>query len=157
MPSVLFVCLGNICRSPAAEAVFRHLVEENHLGHAIEIDSAGTAGWHAGNPPDDRAQLVGREYGYNLSNQRSRQVTLSDFDRFEYVIAMDISNFENLKKMAPEDYDGTLAMMLDFAGKKGEEVPDPYYGGIEDYHHVYKLLQPAAKGLLDHIRKTHQI
>jgi protein-tyrosine phosphatase len=155
MSSVLFVCLGNICRSPSAEAVFRALVEENNMGDTITIDSAGTAGWHTGNPPDDRAQLVGREHGFDLSDQRARRVTLQDFDDFEYLIAMDQSNLQHLQRMAPKNFKGSIALMLDFAGTKGEEVPDPYYGGIADYHLVFDLLKPAALGLLNHIRQHH--
>ncbi len=157
MVSVLFVCLGNICRSPSAEAVFRNLVIESKLADHIAVDSAGTAGWHVGNSPDDRAQLVGREYGYDLSNQRARRVVLQDFDAFEYLVAMDQSNLEHLQRMAPKDFKGTIALMLDFTGAKGEEVPDPYYGGIADYHHVFDLLKPAASGLLRHIRQHHML
>ena len=155
MASVLFVCLGNICRSPSAEAVFASLVQQENLAETFKIDSAGTGAWHAGNPPDERAQQVGLALGYDLSQQRARQVMISDFHQFDYVIAMDKSNLQALERMAPPDFSGTLALMLDFAGGKGQEVPDPYYGGLDDYYHVYDLLKPAAKGLLEHIRE-HQ-
>lgn len=155
MPSVLFVCLGNICRSPSAEAVFTALVHQEKLEKEILIDSAGTGAWHMGNPPDERAQQVGRELGFDLSNQRARQVAKADFQKFDYLIAMDKSNLQKLEQMAPRGFSGTLALMLDFAGGKGQEVPDPYYGGLDGYYHVYDLLKPAAKGLLDHIREHH--
>ena len=157
MLSVVFVCLGNICRSPSAEGVFQALVDAAELSAQISVDSAGTGGWHVGDPPDGRAMRVGKERGYDLSAQRARQFQMSDFEKFDYVVAMDHSNFENLRRMVPEHFSGELGLMLDYAGRIGEEVPDPYYGGIEDYHHVFDLLKPAASGLLAHIRETHNI
>ncbi|WP_169566088.1 low molecular weight protein-tyrosine-phosphatase [Sneathiella limimaris] len=151
MPAVLFVCLGNICRSPSAEAVFTALVQDKGYAEHILVDSAGTGAWHVGNSPDDRAQRVGQELGFDLSSPRARQVSVHDFQRFDYIVAMDRSNFNNLQRLCPPNYGGQLAMMLDFAGQMGEEVPDPYYGGIEDYYHVFDLLKPAAAGLLDHV------
>ncbi len=151
MTRVLFVCLGNICRSPSAEAVFRGLVRDRGLEGAIRTDSAGTGAWHVGNPPDERAQLVGRHYGYDMSDLRARKVEETDFTDFDYILAMDNSNYRNLKRMRPSTYDGTLAMMMDFAGRNGEEVPDPYYGDLSDYETVFDMLKPAAEGLLAHI------
>lgn len=157
MPSVVFVCLGNICRSPSAEGVFQALVDAAGLTEKISVDSAGTGGWHVGDPPDARARRIAKEFGYDLSAQRARQFQITDFDKFDYVIAMDQSNFENLQRLAHGEFSGELGLMLDYAGRIGEEVPDPYYGEIEDYRHVFDLLKPAAEGLLAHIRETHTI
>ncbi len=157
MLSVVFVCLGNICRSPSAEGVFQALVDAAGLTGKITVDSAGTGGWHVGEPPDARAQRVGKALGYDLSAQRARQFQTADFDKFDYVIAMDQSNFENLQRMVHGEFSGELGLMLDYAGRIGDEVPDPYYGEIEDYYHVFELLKPAAEGLLAHIRKKHTI
>jgi len=151
MIRVLFVCLGNICRSPSAEAVFRALVQERGFSAHIETDSAGTGAWHVGNPPDERAQLVGRKYGIEMSDLRARQATPEDFHVFDIILAMDHSNHENLKRMRPSNGRAELAMMMAFAGRPNEEVPDPYYGDLSDYETVFDMLKPAADGLLDHI------
>ena len=131
------------------------MIEEKSLSHHVRIDSAGTGAWHVGNSPDDRAQAVGKELGYQMGHLRARQVSPSDFDEFDYIIAMDQSNLANLRAMMPSGYGGVLALMRDFAGENGEEVPVPYYGGIDGYYHVFDLLKPAALGLLEHIEKTH--
>lgn len=148
---VLFVCLGNICRSPSAEAVFRALVAERGHSSIIQTDSAGTGAWHVGNPPDERAQLVGRQYGYEMSDLRARQVMSEDFQEFDFILAMDNSNYRYLKRMRPDAGRAQLAMMMAFAGRPNEEVPDPYYGDLSDYETVFDMLKPAAEGLLDHI------
>ncbi len=157
MLSVVFVCLGNICRSPSAEGVFQALIDAAGLTEQISVDSAGTGGWHVGDPPDERARRVAAELGYDLSAQRARQFQIADFDKFDYVIAMDRSNLDNLHRLGHGEFSGELGLMLDYAGRIGEEVPDPYYGEIEDYYHVFDLLKPAAEGLLAHIRETHTI
>jgi len=157
MTAVLFVCLGNICRSPSAHAVFRALVASEGLEDKISIDSAGTAAWHTGNMADDRARSVGRLRGYDMDDLRARQVTVLDFDAFDYIIAMDQNNLQDLQALAPASYAGHLALMLDFSGKDSGEVPDPYYGDITDYEHVFELLEPAATGLLAHIRDSHNL
>lgn len=154
MIRVLFVCLGNICRSPSAEAVFRDLVIDRKLDKEVETDSAGTGAWHIGNPPDERAQLVGRTRGYEMSDLRARQVVASDFDLFDYIVAMDNSNFNTLDRLRHRSAKGKLVRMLDFGGTGEIEVPDPYYGELEDYSRVFDLLEPAAADLLDHICKT---
>ncbi len=154
MIRVLFVCLGNICRSPSAEAVFRDLVKIRRLETKIQTDSAGTGAWHVGNPPDERAQLVGQTRGYRMSDLRARQAAPEDFEAFDYILAMDNSNLANLERMKPVSGKAKLFRMLDFGDTGEEEVPDPYYGELEDYDHVFDLLEPAAEALLDHICKT---
>lgn len=157
MVKVLFVCFGNICRSPTAEAVFRDLVKSAGLGDFIHTDSAGTGAWHVGNPPDDRAQSVARGRNIQMADLRARQTHVDDFAAFDYILAMDDSNLTNLQRMKPANYTGHLSLMLDFSDQEGGEVPDPYYGDLSDYDRVFDLLIPAAEGLLDHIRTTRNI
>lgn len=157
MVKVLFVCLGNICRSPTAEAVFRDLVASEGLGAAISTDSAGTGAWHVGNPPDDRAQSVARGRNIQMADLRARQTTVEDFSTFDYILAMDKSNLSNLQRLKPSQYSGHLSLMLDFSDHASGEVPDPYYGDLNDYERVFDLLIPASKGLLDHIRTNRNI
>jgi low molecular weight protein-tyrosine phosphatase len=157
MASILFVCLGNICRSPSAEAIFRTVVADAGLQDKITIDSAGTGAWHIGNPPDERAQKVGRRLGFDLSDLRGRQVSLEDFDNFDIIIPMDLSNRANLKRMAPDHFKGDISLMMSFVGQPDGEVPDPYYGDISDYENMYQLVLPAADGLLRHVRQKFEI
>ncbi|MCG8491402.1 MAG: low molecular weight phosphotyrosine protein phosphatase [Sneathiellales bacterium] len=154
MKKVLFVCLGNICRSPSAEAIFRAEVLNAGLEEKIGTDSAGTGAWHIGNPPDGRAQQAALSRGIDMSDLRARQAEKADFDRFDYIVAMDRSNYENLKRMSSRESRAKLVMMLDFSNETEEEVPDPYYGDMSDYNYVFDLLQPAAKALLDHMCKN---
>jgi protein-tyrosine phosphatase len=129
--SVLFVCLGNICRSPLAEAAFRR--EAERLGLEVVIDSAGTGEWHIGRPPDPRAIAVAERNGADISNLRARQVTAADFRDFDHIVALDLENLANLKAMAPPDARARLSLLLDHVeGREGEAVADPYYG--EDSH-----------------------
>jgi len=154
MVSVLFVCLGNICRSPTAEGVFRDLVEREGLGDQIRIDSAGTHAYHIGEPPDGRAQAEAKRRGIDISGLRGRQAHTEDFRTFEYVLAMDRSNHQNLLSICPLDREGRLGMFLDFAPDVGRrEVPDPYYEG--GFEHVYDMIEQAAQGLLADIREKH--
>ena len=128
--SILFVCLGNICRSPTAEGMFRHKVTGRGVIDQFEIDSAGVGDWHIGNPPDQRAQAAAFARGIDLAGQRARQIQPGDFQRFDYVIAMDHDNRQALQRMAGEKYQRKVRMMLEFSGFTDlEEVPDPYYGG----------------------------
>jgi len=148
--SVVFVCLGNICRSPTAEGVFRELVRSRGLEDAIHIDSAGTSDWHVGQGPDPRAIEAAAQRGIDLSDLRGRQATAKDFSEFDYVIAMDDENYDNLSRLANTDQQRKLHLFLDFASDVDEtEVPDPYYGG--GFPHVLDLVENASQGLLKHI------
>lgn len=150
--SVVFVCLGNICRSPTAEGVFRALVETRGLADSIHIDSAGTSNWHIGERPDPRAIEAASMRGIDLTNLRGRQATTSDFLEFDYVIAMDHENYANLSRLATPDQRAKLHLFLEFADDVSEvEVPDPYFGGAGGFPHVLDLIENASQGLLDHI------
>ena len=150
---VLFVCLGNICRSPTAHGVFQKLVDDEGLNEMIKVDSAGTSGWHIGDPPDSRTAKVAKGRGVDLSSLRGRQVSLEDFDHFEYILAMDESNLNDLQAMAPANFTGHLGLFLDFAnGANEREVPDPYYGGAKGFEHVFNLVEEASEGLMNQIK-----
>lgn len=151
---VLFVCLGNICRSPAAEGVFRQLAADE--GVDVYIDSAGTGAWHVGNPPDTRMIAAARRRGYDLSRQRARKVEFSDFYEFDYLLAMDLSNHANLLSMATPDRDCDIRLFLDFAQGEEREVPDPYYGGDDGFDHVLDLIEAASRGFLEHLRNDDE-
>ena len=151
---VLFVCLGNICRSPTAEGVFRHLVDGRGLSEVFEIDSAGTSGWHEGAPPDPRSQEEALRHGVDLSGQRSRVVVADDFERFDYILAMDGSNLNELRRQCPADCQGRLFRLTSFAPFLGvHDVPDPYYGGDRGFERVFAMVQASAEGLLAAIEK----
>ncbi|MEQ1533464.1 MAG: low molecular weight phosphotyrosine protein phosphatase [Sideroxydans sp.] len=153
---VLFVCMGNICRSPTAEAVFRRYVEQAKLSNTIEIDSAGTHDYHIGEAPDMRTQRAALQRGYDMSALRGRQVDAVDFSRFDYVLAMDEANLLILKRLRPRDAESHLGLFLAFAEKHAErEVPDPYYGGAQGFEQVLDLVEDAANGLLQHIKQQH--
>lgn len=146
--SVLFVCLGNICRSPTADVVFRQYVREAGLEEKIRIDSAGTGDWHIGRAPDPRTQEAAARRGYDMSSLRARQVTPADFYAFDVVLAMDNANLADLEAMRPSDANGTLARFLDYATDSAErEVPDPYYGGNDGFDQVLDLVEDGARGL----------
>ncbi len=152
--SVLFVCMGNICRSPTAEGVFRHVVKQHNMQDIIAIDSAGTHAYHVGEPPDRRAQATAKTRGLDLSGQRARKVERVDFDRFDYVIAMDRSNYDDLKGLKGDKQKAQLHLFMDFARDwENSEVPDPYYGGSNGFEQVFDMVQSASEGLLDHIVK----
>ena len=154
--SVLFCCMGNICRSPTAEAVFRARVEEANLAHCIFIDSAGTHDYHIGKPPDERTQRAAKQRGYDMSQLRGRQVVVEDFTNFDYVLAMDEANLDILKRLRPRDAQSHLGLFLEFAECHDErEVPDPYFGGTEGFERVLDMVEDAATGLLQHIRQRH--
>jgi protein-tyrosine phosphatase len=153
---VVFVCMGNICRSPTAEAVFRDYVEKAGLLESIHIDSAGTHNYHIGDPPDARTQHAARRRGYDMSKLRGRQVEAEDFLRFDYVLAMDEANLENLRLLRPDGAQSHLGLFLDFAERHRErEVPDPYFGGADGFERVLDMVEDAANGLLKHIRQRH--
>ncbi len=156
MPSVLFVCLGNICRSPTAHGVFEHYVREAALN--IEIDSAGTGAWHVGNKPDVRARAAAKQRGFSLDHIRARQVEPADFDKFDYILAMDEQNLADLQAMAPAGYSGHLGLFLAFGSQRHTgEVPDPYYGGNQGFEHVLDLVEDAARGLLHTVTRGEQV
>jgi protein-tyrosine phosphatase len=153
MIRVLFVCLGNICRSPTAEGVFRDLVAREGLSGAIATDSCGTSGWHIDEPPDQRAIAEAGRRGIKLDDLRSRKTADSDFAGFNYIIAMDDKNFAALNAMSPPQHRDKVHLFLSFAPTLGiREVPDPYYGGADGFAHVFDMIDAASKGLLAHIR-----
>lgn len=155
--SVLFVCLGNICRSPTADGIFAHRVNAADLSEHIRVDSAGTADWHTGRTPDTRTVAAARARGYDLSCLQARQVTPADFTTFDYVLAMDNSNLAYLRDIAPPDYSGHLGLFLDFAAHQSiREMPDPYYGESDGFEQVLDLVEVAAEGLLEHIQQRRQ-
>ena len=154
--SVLFCCMGNICQSPTAEAVFRARVEEANLAHQILIDSVGTHDYHIGASPDARTQRAALQRGYDMSHLRGRQVEVADFSRFDYVLAMDNANMAILYSLCPKEKQDRLGLFLQYAqSHKEKEVPDPYYGSGDGFERVLDMVEDAAAGLLQHIRKQH--
>ncbi len=153
--AVLFVCLGNICRSPTAEGVFRAAVEQAGLGQRIRTASAGLGDWHVGSPPDRRAIQAARRRGYDLAMLRGRQVEVADFTRFGWILAMDDANLRALTAMRPPNFGGHLGLLLDFAPELGvREVPDPYFGGPDGFDRVLDLVEVSTAGLLARLRLT---
>lgn len=154
--SVVFVCMGNICRSPTAEAVFRRHVQEAGLSDQITIDSAGTIDFHTGKAPDLRAQHAAMRRGYDMKSLRARQVEEGDFYRFDYVLAMDLDNLANLQRLAPQGSETKAQLFLEYARHHAErEVPDPYYGRMDGFERVLDMVEDASEGLLQHIRLKH--
>ena len=146
---ILFVCMGNICRSPTAHGVFRHLVREAGLAHQIEIDSAGTHAYHLGEPPDRRSRETARERGVDIGDLRARRAQSQDFLDFDYILAMDEDNYRNLAALCPPGIEEKLRLYMDFAPElEVREVPDPYYGGARGFDLVFDLLESASRGLL---------
>ena len=150
-PRLLFVCLGNICRSPAAEGVMRRLAAER--GVALALDSAGTGAWHVGNPPDPRMRAAAAARGYPIDDLRARQAVAEDFARFDHVLAMDRQNLADLKRLAPATGGAALSLMLSHGKSGAGDVPDPYYGGDAGFDHVLDLLEDACAGLLEVVAK----
>ena len=156
MINVLFVCTGNICRSPTAEGVFRALVEREGLAKKITVDSAGTHAYHIGEAPDARSQEAARRRGIDLSRQRARKATKRDVETFGYVLAMDRSHLHALKRLARSGDAAHVRLFLEFAPEAGaREVPDPYYGGADGFEDVLDLIEAASEGLLADIRTHH--
>jgi protein-tyrosine phosphatase len=150
---VLFVCLGNICRSPLAEAAFRR--EAERVGLDVEADSAGTGDWHVGRPPDPRAQAVAKRQGVDISGLRARLVEPEDFRRFSHVVALDAENLANLRAMAPVDGTAEIALLLDFvAGREGEAVADPYYGDAADFDVTWRDVSEGARALAQRLAES---
>lgn len=150
---VLFVCLGNICRSPTAEAVMRQRLQQAGLADRIEVDSAGTGDWHVGKAPDSRTQQAASRRGYDLSSLRGRQVSVDDFARFDLILAMDGANLRDLQRMRPAQARGELDLYLRRFELAEDDVPDPYYGGSEGFEHVLDLLEQASDALLIELKE----
>ena len=152
IPSILFVCLGNICRSPSAEAVFKKKADENGL--SIEIDSAGTAGYHKGAAPDKRSQVAAMEKGYNFKGLKCRKVVVQDFEKFDYILGMDNENVANLLEACPEEFKHKISLFLSFSQSEEQQVPDPYYGGRGGFEYVLELIEQGADGLIRHLKPS---
>jgi len=149
---VLFVCLGNICRSPTAEGIARHQLQEAGLGRRVEVASAGTGDWHVGKPPDRRAQQAAKARGYDLSLLRGQQVSADDFHEYDLILAMDHANLADLKRLQPADAKAELDLFLRRYGAAVEQVPDPYYGGADGFDHVLDLVEFGCRGLVNEVK-----
>ena len=160
MVSVLFVCMGNICRSPLGEGIFRYLAVEAGLIEGFDGDfkcaSAGIIGYHVGNSPDPRSQLIAETVGIDISNQRSQKVKLSDFEEFDYIIAMDQDNLQNLQSLSPKNHLNKISLLLGHSiVTDKQEVPDPYYVGEQGFQDCLDLVTKGSEGLLGQIMKNH--
>jgi protein-tyrosine phosphatase len=150
---LLFVCTGNICRSPTAEGVMRALAAQAGLAEAFELDSAGTEGWHAGEAPDERSQAHALRRGFDLSALRARQVQSADFSHFDWLLALDAGHAATLKRRCPAQWQNRIRLLMDFSpGPRGREVPDPYYGGPEGFEQVLDLVEEGCRALLQQLR-----
>ena len=154
---ILMVCLGNICRSPTAEAVFRHVVESEKLGDQILVDSAGTGSWHIGAAPDRRSMQAAKNREYDLSPLRARQVQSSDMERFDYIFAMDRQNLHDLLDMASADHQDKISLFLHHGNSDYDEVPDPYYSGADGFELVLDLIEDASQRLVRTIAAKHKL
>ena len=146
--SILFVCMGNICRSPTAEGVFRYHAEQAGHAERLRIDSAGTHAYHTGEPPDRRARAAAERRGMSLEGIQARRVIAEDFELFDFIIAMDEDNLERLRQEAPAEHQAKLRLFLEFGDSSEREVPDPYYGGTAGFERVLDLVEEASRGLL---------
>ena len=149
MTSVLFVCMGNICRSPTAEGVFRHHAESAGLSDQLVIDSAGTHAYHVGEPADRRARAAAQRRGISLEGIAARRVAADDFERFDFILAMDEDNLIRLQAESPDEHQHKVRLFLEFADVHETEVPDPYYGGAAGFERVLDLVEEASRGLLE--------
>ncbi|RCV87762.1 low molecular weight protein-tyrosine-phosphatase [Billgrantia montanilacus] len=154
---VLFVCLGNICRSPTAEGVLRQQLQAAGLSERVEVDSCGIGAWHVGKAPDPRAHEAAMRRGVNLSSLRARQLAADDFRRFDYLLAMDRANLAALHEQRPAQCPAHVGLFLDFAGHVEREVPDPYYGGEQGFEEVLDLIDAASRGLIEEIRQRLEV
>ena len=153
---ILFVCMGNICRSPTAEAVFRSLAQRTRPDLAVESDSAGTHSYHVGHPPDERAQRVARAHGIDMSARRARVLQAQDFERFDQILVMDRQNQKATLALAPPGRRDRVRLLLDYAPQQAlREVPDPYYGELAEFERVFDLSEQAARGLLQSLASAH--
>lgn len=146
---ILFVCLGNICRSPLGEGILRHQADARGLSHLVSTDSAGTGGWHQGEAPDLRSIAVGRQHGVDISRLRARKLRSSDFNEFDMIFAMDRSNLRDIVRVAPHDSSADIHLFMDFVSGQQRDVPDPYYGDERDFQQVYDMLEEGCGRLLD--------
>lgn len=149
--SILFVCLGNICRSPLAEGIMRSVAEERGMERQVLVDSAGTGGWHAGSAPDARSIAIAARHGIDISGQQARKVMAEDFDRFNLILGMDQSNADELRALAPARAQGRIHLFLELASGRSNEVPDPYYGGERGFADVYRMIRDGSEGLADRL------
>jgi len=151
---ILLVCMGNICRSPSAEGVVKHLLRNNKMDHEINVDSAGTHAYHAGEPPDPRAQRAAQRRGIDLSRLRARRIAQADFEEFDLILAMDRENLEELHSACPERHRHKIELFMRYARSfEADEVPDPYYGGEKGFDVVLDMVEDAAQGLLETLRQ----
>ena len=156
--NILFVCLGNICRSPAAEGIFSKMVENAQLSDKIKVDSCGTAAFNIGKSPDPRSMAAAARAGYDISQQIARQINDNDYDVNHYLIAMDRINLTNVKAWAPKDFEGDIELFMAYSQKSGNtQIPDPFYDDERQFDKVIQILETSALGLLEHIRKQHQL
>lgn len=156
MVGILFVCTGNICRSPTAEGVFRALVAAQDLSDRVAVDSAGTGAWHAGEPPDERAQETALRHGIDISGQRARKVTRDDFTAFDLIMAMDRSHHHDLSRLCPRGQEHRIQMFLGYAPELGVlDMPDPYFGAGDGFEKVFDMVEACARGLLAEIRARY--
>jgi len=154
MINILFVCMGNICRSPSAEGFFIRTLESSSLKSQVSTDSAGTHGYHVGHPPDSRAVETALKFGVDISQLRARKVSAADFEAFDLIIAMDQSNFEDLQRLRPGNSKADLKMMMDYHPEaRPNEVPDPYYGGMDGFNTMCELLESATRGLMKEVEE----
>ncbi len=151
MTAILFVCLGNICRSPLAEGIARHTAKTKGLSPRFTFDSAGCGGWHSGELPDRRSIACATRHGLDISDQRARQVKVDDFERFDLILGLDRDNVRHLNRMRPEGSRARVALYLEEAMGQAKDVPDPYYGGDRDFETVYALCEKASEALLNRL------
>lgn len=157
MVKVLFVCMGNICRSPTAHGVFQSLVEQNNLGTSIQVDSAGTHSYHIGSPPDPRSQATAHQRGVDLTRLRARRFVSGDFIEFDYLLAMDNANLADMLALKPDNASARAELMLSYSDRFGpQEIPDPYFGD-DGFDLVFDMIDDAARGLLQQIRRKHDL
>jgi protein-tyrosine phosphatase len=148
---ILLVCMGNICRSPTAHGVLEQKINDAGLGHLVEIDSAGTYGAHIGELPDERSTKIAETRGYDLTHIRSRQVVKNDFNYFDYILAMDKANFNDLIYKSTAENEHKIAMFLEYSSQNFSDVPDPYYGGPSGFENVLDMIEDASNGLISHL------
>lgn len=150
---ILFVCLGNICRSPSAEGVFRRALEQAGMADEVLVDSCGVGSWHIGKAPDPRAQQAALLRGLDISGLRARQLQQQDFTEFDYVLGMDQDNLRAMRELQPANSKAHVGLFLAFSGTPGGEVPDPYYGGEEGFENVLNMIEAASDGLVQHLKR----